>query len=61
MATGPTRFTYYKCDGFEVWGKEYQGSAGESTWRLRVFADQDRKIEAYEDVTGEPPRGNANG
>jgi hypothetical protein len=61
MTTGPTRFTYFKCDGFEVWGKEYQGSNGESIWRLRVFADQDRKIATYEDVAGDPPEGTRTG
>jgi hypothetical protein len=50
-------YTYCKTDGFEVWGKQYRNSAGEVTWRLRVFAEQDRKIETYEDVTGEPPEG----
>jgi hypothetical protein len=57
MATGPTRFTYYKQDGFEVWGKQYQDSAGAVSWRLRVFSDQDRRMETYEDVTGDPPEG----
>jgi hypothetical protein len=61
MATGPKRFTYYKCEGFEVWGKEYQDPAGAVTWRLRVFSDQDRRIETYEDVTGEPPEGTRTG
>jgi hypothetical protein len=61
MVTGPTRFTYYKCDGFEVWGKEYQGPGETATWRLRVFAEQDRRIETYEDVRGEPPGGTRTG
>jgi hypothetical protein len=61
MAIGPTRFTYYKKDGFEVWGKQYQDSAGDVTWRLRVFSEQDRRIETYEDVTAEPPEGRRTG
>jgi hypothetical protein len=61
MAIGPTRFTYYKQDGFEVWGKLYQDSAGAVTWRLRVFSEQDRRIETYEDVTGDPPEGKRTG
>jgi hypothetical protein len=61
MAIGPTRFTYYKQDGFEVWGKQYQDSAGTVSWRLRVFSEQDRRIETYEDVTVEPPEGKRKG
>jgi hypothetical protein len=61
MVTGPKRFTYYKCEGFEVWGKEYQDSDGATTWRLRVFSEQDRKIETYEEVTGESPEGTRTG
>jgi hypothetical protein len=60
-AIGPTRFTYYKSDGFEVWGKQYQDSAGAVTWRLRVFSDQDRRIESYDDVAVEPPEGKRTG
>jgi hypothetical protein len=60
-AIGPTRFTYYKQDGFEVWGKQYQDSAGAVSWRLRVFSEQDRRIETYEDVTVEPPVGKRTG
>lgn len=44
------RYTYYKLDGFEVWGKEYRNAAGVVTWDLRVFSDQDRRIETYESV-----------
>jgi hypothetical protein len=51
MSRSAKRFTYYKCDGFEVWGQEYQDLAGTVTWRLRVFSDHDRKIATYEDVT----------
>jgi DNA-binding transcriptional LysR family regulator len=61
MQIGPTRFTYYKQDGFEVWGKQYQDSAGAVSWRLRVFSEQDRRIETYEDVTVEPPEGTRTG
>jgi hypothetical protein len=51
------RFTFYKSDGFEVWGKEYQDATGKVTWTLRVFSDQDRRIETYEAVAEVPPRG----
>jgi hypothetical protein len=61
MAKGPTRFTYYKQDGFEVWGKLYQDAAGAATWRLRVFSEQDRRIETYGDVTENPPEGKRTG
>jgi hypothetical protein len=61
MATGPIRYTYYKKDGFEVWGKQYQDSAGAVTWRLRVFAEQDRRINTYEDVAEVPPEGKRTG
>jgi hypothetical protein len=57
MATGPIRYTYYKQNGFEVWGKQYQDPAGAITWRLRVFSEQDRRITTYEDVAGDPPQG----
>jgi hypothetical protein len=54
----PKRYTYYKAEGFEVWGKEYQDLSGVVTWHLRVFSDQDRRIETYDTVTpGNPPSG----
>jgi len=61
MSRSAKRFTYYKCDGFEVWGQEYQDSAGTVTWRLRVFSDSDRKIATYEDVTGGSAEGTRTG
>jgi hypothetical protein len=61
MGRSAKRFTYYKCDGFEVWGQEYQDSAGTVTWRLRVFSDHDRKIATYEDVTGGSAEGTRTG
>lgn len=49
----PRRYTYHITDGFEVWGKEYVDASGVVTWQLRVFSDQDRKIETYDTVTPE--------
>jgi hypothetical protein len=51
LSMSPKRYTYYKTDGFEVWGKEYQDPVGVITWHLRVFSEQDRKIETYDTVT----------
>jgi hypothetical protein len=51
LSMSPKRYTYYKTDGFEVWGKEYQDPAGATTWHLRVFSEQDRRIETYDTVT----------
>jgi hypothetical protein len=41
------RFTYLKLEGFELWGKEYQ----DGSWKLRVFAEENRRIETYESVS----------
>jgi len=55
MPDDAKRYTYYKSDdGFEVWGKQYRNLAGEVIWRLRVFSDQDRRIETYDAATGTP-------
>jgi hypothetical protein len=53
LSMSPKRYTYYKTDSFEVWGKEYQDASGVTTWSLRVFSDQDRRIETYDTVTPE--------
>jgi hypothetical protein len=43
----PIRYTHIKLDRFELWGKEYP----DGSWKLRVFADEDRKIETYESIS----------
>jgi hypothetical protein len=62
MPNDAKRYTYYKSDdGFEVWGKQYRNLAGEVTWHLRVFSNQDRRVETYVSVTGESPTGTRTG
>jgi hypothetical protein len=62
MLDDAKRYTYYKSDdGFEVWGKHHRNLAGEVTWRLRVFSDQDRRIETYNDAIGKSPKGRRTG
>src|ERR1700760_3923345 len=50
------RYTHYTANGFEVWGKEYEDSRGKISWRLRVFSEQDRRIETYETAASARPR-----
>jgi hypothetical protein len=62
MPDDAKRYTHYKSDdGFEVWGKQYRSLAGEVTWRLRVFSEQDRRIETYDSAEGKSPAGRRTG
>jgi hypothetical protein len=54
MVRSAKRFTYYECDGFELWGQEYQDSAGTVTWRLACLLgsrSQDRNLREEGELT----------